>query len=139
MCLCGKTIQQQQYNRYHITIVSILLIHPPHLNPPAPVCFNKTKFLVPQISWEWLHQNNNNTHQKQKKTRGITFPRSPLCLDRRLPPFFTATSSVLLWSSTVETLNSNLQTHTGTYIKYIYNTRETSLKRNCDVRWLQVI
>lgn len=38
----------------------------------------------------------------------MTFPRSPLCLDRMPPPFFTATSRVLLWSSTTETLNSNL-------------------------------
>lgn len=38
-----------------------------------------------------------------------TFPRRPLCLESRLPPFFTATSRVLLWSSTRETVNSNLR------------------------------
>lgn len=37
-----------------------------------------------------------------------TFPRRPLCLESRLPPFFTATSRVLLWSSMRETVNSNL-------------------------------
>lgn len=51
----------------------------------------------------------------QGKPAGHTFPRSPLCLDRMLPPFFTATSKVLLWSSTIDTLNSNLQTHTHTH------------------------
>lgn len=39
-----------------------------------------------------------------------TFPRRPLCFDSRPPPFFTATSRVRLWSSTRETLNSNLNT-----------------------------
>lgn len=37
-----------------------------------------------------------------------TFPRRPLCLESRLPLFFTATSRVLLWSSMRETVNSNL-------------------------------
>lgn len=67
-------------------------------------------------SWEdlglaLLLENTYNNSQKQKPA-GVTFPKSPLCLDRMLPPFFTATSRVLLWSSTIDTLNSNLQTHT---------------------------
>ncbi len=40
--------------------------------------------------------------------RDVTFPSSPLCFDRIPPPFFTATSSVLLCNSTSDTLNSNL-------------------------------
>ncbi len=53
---------------------------------------------------------------KMQTAAAVTFPKSPLCLDRMFPPFFTATSRVLLWSSTIDTLNSNLQTptfHTG--------------------------
>lgn len=41
--------------------------------------------------------------------KASTFPRRPLCLESRPPPFFTATSRVRLWSSTRETVNSNLK------------------------------
>lgn len=41
----------------------------------------------------------------------VTFPSSPLCFDRIPPPFFTATSKVLLCNSTSDTLNSNLHKH----------------------------
>lgn len=38
----------------------------------------------------------------------FTLPSSTLCLDSSPPPFFTATSTVLLCSSTIDTLNSKL-------------------------------
>lgn len=70
----------------------------------------------------------------QGKPAGDTFPRSPLCLDRMLPPFFTATSRVLLWSSTIDTLNSNLQTHT-----HAHKHKHTLFMFSIKSRWCVVI
>lgn len=49
-----------------------------------------------------------NVSKGVKVGKVCTFPRRPLCLERRPPPFFTATSRVRLCSSTRETLNSCL-------------------------------
>lgn len=52
----------------------------------------------------------------------FTLPSSTLCLDSSPPPFFTATSSVLLCSSTIDTLNSKLTkaTQQETVTHYCY-------------------
>lgn len=88
--------------KFKFTTESILLIYPHHLNLPAPAKSRKIK-LVSKFS--------SAGKTKPHKPADVTFPKSPLCLDRMLPLFFTATSRVLLWSSTMETLNSNLQPH----------------------------
>lgn len=53
-----------------------------------------------------------NRMRKQRECECInvffTLPSSTLCLDKSLPPFLTATSKVLLCSSTIDTLNSKL-------------------------------
>lgn len=89
--------------KFKFTTELILLISPHHLNLPAPAKSRKIK-LVSECS--------SAGKTKQHKPADVTFPKSPLCLDRMLPLFFTATSRVLLWSSTMETLNSNLQPQT---------------------------
>lgn len=99
----AKIILHGTIFKFRFTTESILLIYPHHLNLPAPAKSRKIK-LVSECS--------SAGKTKQHKPADVTFPKSPLCLDRMLPLFFTATSRVLLWSSTMETLNSNLQPHT---------------------------
>ncbi len=70
--------------------------------------------------------------------RDVTFPSSPLCFDRIPPPFFTATSSVLLCNSTTDTLNSNLHKHMCMqHTNTLFKNTNTSIFIQCKMRRLK--
>lgn len=83
--------------------------------PDQPLCEAFADVLVAQVHqnlmeekirvWGCLSALSNDSWGRWRRT----FPRRPLCLDSRLPAFFTATSRVLLWSSMRETVNSKLR------------------------------
>lgn len=83
--------------KHEITTESTPLICLRCSNRPAPG--NTSNYNVIHLS---------TTSSSTQLEAGLTFPRSPLCFNRIPPLFFTATSKVLLCSSTMETLNSNL-------------------------------